>query len=353
MHVSSNQSIPCFETVYALATQAAQAAEGFVERAYCIGGFTIRLLFAGPALVPLLSPALAHLEIAPSLDADLTVALWDSASTGIAPASLSHLANASPASWSRSAASSPTNYFLLDPVTATLSMLDYTSDRGVLWMPDARAITTHDKAMPVHRLLCGWMRARQQYSVHAAAVGGAEGGVLLLGKSGAGKSTTALACLAAGYDFAGDDCVLVRPGSVPFVSSLYNSTNLTEDSLRCFPQLAGAVQNPTRPNDEKALVLLYDCYPDRIARGFPLRAILLPQITGRVESRLCPVSPATGLIHLAPSAMSWLLYGGPQDAPSAVNTLAGMVQSLPNYVLELGSNMQSVIGTVRSLLSSI
>src|SRR5215210_6447856 len=75
-----------FAAVHDTFRRAGQTVGGFVDRFYLIGGYPIRLRFAGPALMPRITPALEHLEV-PVLPTELalTVCLWDSASTAATP----------------------------------------------------------------------------------------------------------------------------------------------------------------------------------------------------------------------------------------------------------------------------
>lgn len=57
-------------------------ATGTVERHYEIAGASVRLRFAGGALVPFLDPAIAHLAADATSPPDFTIDLFDSASTG-------------------------------------------------------------------------------------------------------------------------------------------------------------------------------------------------------------------------------------------------------------------------------
>ena len=57
----------------------------------------------------------------------------------------------------------------------------------------------------------------KQQVVHAASVGTKDGAVLIVGKGGSGKSTSALACLNAGMYYLGDDYTLISNDSNPQV----------------------------------------------------------------------------------------------------------------------------------------
>jgi subfamily B ATP-binding cassette protein MsbA len=70
-----------------------------------------------------------------------------------------------------------------------LNALDLQQNLAVYWVEDANRIPYYERGSPLSALLSLWMGARQRYFVHAGAVGNANGGVLLTGKGGAGKST--------------------------------------------------------------------------------------------------------------------------------------------------------------------
>ena len=78
------------------------------------------------------------------------------------------------------------------------------------------------------------MEASGRQLVHAAAVGTDEGALLITGRGGVGKSTTALACLEAGMQFLGDDYVVVGLDPEPQVYRLYGSAKLTSNSSSAF-----------------------------------------------------------------------------------------------------------------------
>src|SRR6266702_5476649 len=67
--------------------------------------------------------------------------------------------------------------------------------------------------------------------LHAACVGRAGQGILLLGPSGSGKSTLSLHCLLQGLDFLAEDSVLVRPDGL-LATGVANFLHVRPDSLR-------------------------------------------------------------------------------------------------------------------------
>ena len=54
-----------------------------IEQYYCIADYKIKLVFAGTALIPFITPALEHLRCDTPQKTDLTIYLWDTVSTKV------------------------------------------------------------------------------------------------------------------------------------------------------------------------------------------------------------------------------------------------------------------------------
>ena len=180
--------------------------------------------------------------------------------------------------------------------------------------------------MPFRAILHWWLGSRGILQVHGGAVGLSEAGVLLVGRGGSGKSTTALACLAAGLRYAGDDFVAVSTRPEPHVHSLYGSGKVEPNHLQRFPELVKAVSNPEPGPREKSIVFVEHVHPGAAIAGFPLHAVVVPRVVARSpETRLVPTSGAAALAALAPSTV-FLLY---PSTPQTFAELAALVRSVP------------------------
>lgn len=341
------------DAVAQAAEAAARAAGGWHDQRYAFGGRILLLRCAGPALVPALAPALAHLIVPAAPDApapELTVLAWDSASSGVPlPALPPALAPRHGDGGADREEHVSGMYGVFQPGVNTLSLLDAVAGRAVFWVPDAGDVSIHDRGAPLRTLLNWWLGTPDRQLMHSAAIGTPEGGVLLTGKGGSGKSTTALACLDSPLLYAGDDYVLVGTTPRPYVASLYSGAKLTDDALARFPRLATVIANGQRPAGEKALLHLHEHFPQRLSRGFPLRAILLPVVAGRRETYLRPASAAASLAALAPSTIFLLPLAG----RTALGAMAALVRQVPSYVLELGTEIERIPGIILSLLSEL
>jgi hypothetical protein len=74
-------------------------------------------------------------------------------------------------------------------------------------------------------------RVQRLVPLHAACVGIGGRGILLMGSSGAGKSTAALYCLLGGFDFLSEDSVFTAPETM-LATGLANFLHVRADSLR-------------------------------------------------------------------------------------------------------------------------
>jgi len=343
----STEPLAYFEAVYEAAHKAAHVVGGFVDHFLEIAHHSIQLRFVGPALVPHTLRALAHVRTEPTASPELTVHIWDSASTGtMMPPLTWNAAN----QLYRGEVRGYNNERFLTTYNAwadTLSMVDGKLNRAVFWLADAKHVHFSTSWYPLRNILYWWMQGRGVQLVHGAGVGTREAGVLLAGRGSSGKSTAALACINSGLLYAGDDLVLASPKPRPFLYSLYNTALLDVGGRYSFSDVIPGIENPQPLHEAKSRIFLYEHFPERVATGFPLRAIVVPEATGGMDTKLRRASAAQTLMALAPAT----IYMLPQAGEEALRRMTRLVGSLPNYVLELGTDLCQIPRVISSLLS--
>jgi hypothetical protein len=317
---------------------------GVIERNILLAGYRIRLQFAGPALVPVIEPAFDHLaEHDGEQAADLTVRVWDAASTGVRPlplpADVLHRGETGPRYHGEDSG------VVVHAADATLSVLDAKRKTALHYLPDAKNALWYQRATPLKDIVHAWTSGHDIQLIHAAAVGNRDGGVLIAGVAGAGKSTSSVACLRGGLAYAGDDYVLVDIGRA-FVHSLYSSAKLEWDNFDRHPELFRPGNSRADP---KAVAFLARDVPDRMALGFPLRALLLPTITGREETRAVPTTTGRALLGLAPSTMLQM----PGHDQQSLGAMARLVDGVPAFQLELGTDLSAIPDVVEAVLAEV
>jgi hypothetical protein len=173
--------------------------------------------------------------------------------------------------------------------------------------------------------------------------------VLLVGRGGSGKSTTAAACLGSALRYAADDYCALRLSPTPFVDSLYSSGKVNAPDVARFPHLEPALSNRDRLGHEKALYFLAGLAPEALSAGFPLRAILLPRVAGGSETRATPVAPAAGLRALAPSTIFQTPGAGEPD----FRRLSALVTQVPCFDLALGTELAAIPDVILGVLAEL
>jgi hypothetical protein len=343
---------------------AADGAGGLREWTVAIGGLPIRLRAAGDQVLERLGRAFAHLELDQAAIPSLTVNLWDSASTRTDDPPLPHVEGPqAPGSFHyysddriRACFQPGTNVYMRTReqartlMTRALSVYDASARTAWYWVDDIGRLPWWEEATPLRFILDWWLRDHGIFQLHSGAVGTSAGGVLLVGKSGSGKSTSTLACLGSELLYVGDDYVAVGLGEEPYVHSLYASGKLEPDHLLRLPHLEPFVSNPEHLELEKAVIYANESFPNSMSKGLPLRAIVAPRIVpGSTKAKATRVSPAVGLAALAPSTVFQLHTRG-QEVLSATTEMA---RSVPSYMLEIGSDIGSIPVAVAEVVESL
>lgn len=194
----------------------------------------------------------------------------------------------------------------------------------------------------------GWLAAqRQAYVTHGAAIGLGGCGLLFAGNGGQGKSTTALACAAAGWDFASDDLVVLarnRDGTYT-AHSLYATGRLHPAQAARFPSLVENWDSTLSPEDNK-LTLFPRGTAISFARSMSIEAIVLPLVSAQGQGEIAPLPRAVALRSLLTDSVQvypWLTRERAQFYAQAVETL-------PCYTLRVGPDIASIPTAVARVL---
>ncbi|NQT91917.1 MAG: glycosyltransferase [Lentisphaerae bacterium] len=324
----------------------AAGSAGQIDRYVQLAGTTVRLCFAGPALVGHFTAALDHIGISPVADPDLTLCLWDSESTGIPmplpPCKRSAFTDRGDI-WGFNSTRIRSAFHYSD---YSVNLLDRQTGVGIYWANDAALLPYWADSSPLRTLFHWHLEQHDCQLVHAAAVGTESGAVLVTGKGGIGKSTTALSCLRAGLHYLGDDYVAVCLGSEPAVYSLYGTAKLDPDHMTSFPELEALRRNPATPAHEKVVLDLHPHFAEQLKHRMPLKAIVMPRINGGHDTTFRPADPVTTRKAVCFTTMCQLPYVGRHTH----DFFTSLCASVPGYVLELGSDLARIPDAISDLL---
>lgn len=345
--MTSRQAKEFLQEVMEATHLAEKAAGGGLKYDLQIGGHVVRLKFYGESLAQAITTPFLHLTISTDhSEPELIIHIWDSASTGV---------KMPPRPWNEEdiIARGEIRGFgdericvALSADVGAVSVCDVHNNVGIFWIRSADHLPLYEQGAPLRWILSWWMRQRKKYLVHAGLIGRMGQGVLLVGKGGSGKSTTALSCLAQGWDYLADDYCLVQLANPPMGYSVYSTAKLNHRYLRKFSDLWFVDRNPLSSEEEKALMYLPSQFAPRIRDRLPLRAILIPKVMDRIESKVIPTSTVVALKALAPSSLFQLPATGVSDFQS----LAEIVKLLPAFILELGTAINKIPCAIEEVL---
>ena len=323
---------------------AAYSKNGLIEQWYQLAGCTFCLSFASPDLASKFSGALERIRIEPKIKASFQVCLWDTKTSGIFPPTypwdLSDIQGKEEVpGFSTDAIKT---FYSLDP--GILHLMHFERKKAIYWVHDADTIPSWDCAAPLRIILNQFLSHHQCQLVHGAAAGDEKGAVLLVGKGGAGKSTTSLSCLHEGMKFLGDDYCLISYDQVPSVHSIYATAKLDPKGLAQFPLFQ---ELKREKGVEKDTLYLLPKYQQQIPLESSLKAVLIPRIGLSESTQLHPAPVSTALMALAPSTL-FQLAG---TDLKGFEMLSQWLRKLPCYFLDLGPNPKEVSEVISNFLS--
>lgn len=320
--------------------------EHWREYAYKIGAHTILLRIAGERVQSFMTEAIMHLrtEVQPKQTYDLTVWAIDEKALGISVPD-------APWSWHTGDREGyihgidVTRFTVnFDHATQSLRFLDRTRNVALHWMRDLDFVPYWERSFPMREILNWWYRDTALQPVHAAAVGVNGIGALIGARGGSGKSSTALSCLLAGMQFAGDDFVLIDSEHTR-AFSLYQIAKLEPHTLERFPQLTPPPGTPMI-DQNKFQLSLARMIPNGMTLTFDLKMILVPQITHGPVTTIETMDKSEASSALMLSTI-YLLKGDSRPAFKKISTL---VAKLPAYRLNLGLDFDQIPVVIKNAI---
>jgi hypothetical protein len=179
-------------------------------------------------------------------------------------------------------------------------------------------------------------------------VGNERGGVMLAGRGGAGKSSTALACLSVGARYVGDDYCILDLADGPFLHRLYGTAKADGATLA---RLSGLAQErldlPCRGTG-KAVLALAGHYDSQIVEHLPIDAILLPEVASGEETTIAPTSRLSALRAIGPSTMMQL----PGTNGQSWKLMSRLAATVPAHELVLGTDVAGIMRAVSGAIAT-
>ncbi len=198
-----------------------------------------------------------------------------------------------------------------------------------------------------------------RFPLHAGALARHDRGVLLPGTSGAGKSTTTVALVRAGFDFLGDDTVFLSsvaeaPSSASdaagiTVTGFPDQVDVTVHTVAMIPELGHLLEEPLLPGRYKHSLRVEDLFASRIVASCRPALLVFPQVVSGQRSRAEPLDASGALRGLLPN----VLLTDPTASQSHLDMLGRLARTVPAFTLLAGSDIDGVAACVTELIEDV
>jgi hypothetical protein len=148
-----------------------------------------------------------------------------------------------------------------------------------------------------------WLiRPHGLYTLHANGLAKDEVGLLIVGNSGSGKSTTALSLIKQGWKYLSDDVLLIRerPQGVEAIA-FQRGFSFDPKLANSFPELSCHLEKASF-NGNKRFLNMESIYADSFQSSCFPKVLIFPGIVSQDRSELIPIDRAEALILLAGSS---------------------------------------------------
>ena len=320
------------------------------ESFYIFAGQPVRMRVVGRELANHIGRPFSHLRTdePSSAPLQLTIEIWDkNKMNGRCQAPI----NRDELEWTETTLHSPDRRYIAQQLPHTVSCLDRNSRHIMASIAWHDQIFIYERAKPLARLLLEWHNDHAVQVIHTGMVARDGKGLLLVGKSGAGKSTTSLACAWGGLQYLSDDYVgLQRQHDGSFTGhSLYNSVFVDTHHLSRFEDLFRHAIKGRPPQEEKSVIILSRLFPERLQRSAPIQALALVRVTHDLKPQIRQATKGEALLALGPSSLLQIPNKG--LGVRGFETLAKLVDRVPCYWLEVGGDLQSITEQVNELFT--
>lgn len=194
-------------------------------------------------------------------------------------------------------------------------------------------------------LFSRWASASDRMLLHAAAVGWSGKGVLVVGRSGSGKSTFSVSCLTAGMDFVSDDYTLVSASGPLLAMPLYTSVAVNPDMHAKMPWLG----NPSVEPNAAWCNGKYQFQLERhhLCPSLEIHGIIIPRISGEDTPSIRTVSAGSAMTQMLHSSLKQLDRNRDTDL---MRTFAARMRNLPVYEMGMSTDLTKNPAFLRSFI---
>jgi hypothetical protein len=218
-------------------------------------------------------------------------------------------------------------------------VLNENTKHGIVALINADELPKFELACPFRAIFSWVLRNNGMSIIHAAALADSAGHTcLIMGKGGAGKSTTAISCYLAGMKYIGDDlCAIGIRDLKVYIFSIYSSGKTYRSEWQYMPELSRFATDYIDDDFDKE-VYFFSNMPERTCRSGPLKTIFIPVKAGAFRPATPP--PIASIINTTIESTKELL---PDAGFESLSLLYAAFKQANVSLLQLEDNRQCPI----------
>lgn len=310
-----------------------------------IAGIPIDIETAGDELMLAIRPALAGIAVPQTPTKASRILVYDLETSGL-PAPqfdrpIQHLIRWRGDCWTEPAARFRVVFHMFDH---TLHVFDSATDVCVVIISSVKKLPSWTLAAPLRTPLSMVLESSGAYLVHGAAMGDANGALLVTGYGGSGKSTSTLSCHKAGMPIMGDDYVVIRP---PMTGKDRPTVHNIFSSLKVMPQELGE-EAAGHPLNDKRIIFPFSHSIDGLLREAPLVAMVSARIANSTLTKTYMAAPEE-VARIAYASTSLQIPMLDEEIYSA--SILECVRQTGAYRMEFGSDRSLAPKVIGGLLA--
>jgi hypothetical protein len=238
-------------------------------------------------------------------------------------------------------------HMLYNYESKVLTAVDKEKKEAYYYIPSLKDRPYYEKAAPMRMIFHYWAQSQGLILLHGASVGFDNKGLLMAGRGGTGKSTTALSAALAGFDYIGDDYIIADPNS-KVIYSIYGSSKIRWSTEEIIPDVKELTIN-SRIKDEKGIFFLDRKEGFKLKKSIELKAVLLPVITGGNETFFVKTKGTEALMSLASST----IFQMPGSGKEILSGISKLIKDIPQYNVRLSNRPEEINEKLKEIINQL
>lgn len=235
-------------------------------------------------------------------------------------------------------------HLLYNHESKVLTGYDKNTKKAYYYIPRLDMLPYYEKAAPMRMIFHHFCEENFMTLVHGASVSINGKGILLIGSGGSGKTTTAISAVLNGFEYLGDDYVILNPKDRS-IFSIYSSSKIRWESGKIVTGLENLAINSK--DEDKGYFFMED-QGKKIRKRSTLGAVVIPRI-GQGETTYSRIPAAKALLILSAST----IFQMPGSGNRTLKDISKILKDVPVFEMVLGRDTEKTNNKLEEIIKGL